>query len=134
MLLSLPMLLPAPMLLQVFLLLLALLFLALLHYECCSMMSLLLLFFSAPMRKNSYGLFRSLERDLLHSQIPEKSSGPRNATFCIPQCRKIVVPGARPGLQAWKMSHSGDQKTFPAFGNAKGLLAGTRRVFLHGGM
>ncbi len=80
------MMLPASMLLQAFLLLsaycywrpcsclypcscwhggthaLALPLLALLHYECCSMMSLLLLFFPHPS-----GLFRSLEGYLLHS-------------------------------------------------------------------
>jgi hypothetical protein len=33
------------------------------------------------------------------------------------------------GMEECKMSHSGDRKTFPAFGNAKGLLPGTRRVF-----
>ncbi len=45
MLFSLPMLLVAAMLLLVFLLLLALLLLALLHYECCSMVSFLLLWY-----------------------------------------------------------------------------------------
>ncbi len=51
------------------------LFLALLHYECCSMMSLLLLFFPSPCRKSL-----------------------RKEAFCILQCREILVPGARQGL------------------------------------
>ncbi len=34
--------------------------------------------------------------------------------------------------QECKMSHSGNRKTFPAFGNAKGLLPGTQGVFRHG--
>jgi hypothetical protein len=70
----------APMLLPVFLLLLALLILALLHYECCSMMSLLLLFFPRPCRK-----------------ILPDSSGPWKGFFCIPKCRKsLPVSGMRP--------------------------------------
>ena len=81
MLLSLLMLLLAPMYLLVFLRLLALLLLALLHYECCSMMSLLLLFFPTPCRKS----------------LPD-SSGPWKEAFCIPHCREILVPGARQGL------------------------------------
>jgi hypothetical protein len=81
MLLSLLMLLLAPMYLLVFLRLLDLLLLALLHYECCSMMSLLLLFFPSPCRKS----------------LPD-SSGPRKEVFCILQCREILVPGARQGL------------------------------------
>jgi hypothetical protein len=56
MLLSFPMLLLAPMLLQVFLLSLDCLLLALLHYECCSMMSFLLLFSRAHAGK----VFRTL--------------------------------------------------------------------------
>ncbi len=120
MLLSLLMLLLAPMHLLVFLRLLALLLLALLHYECYSMMSLLLLFFPSPCRKS----------------LPD-SSGPWKEVFCIPQCREFLVPGARQGLppearlygmEEFKMSHSRDQTTFPAFGNAKGLLPGTRRI------
>ncbi len=55
-------------------------------------------FYPAPMPEKSSRLFRSLEADVLHSQMPEKSSGPRNATFYIPPCREILVPGARPGL------------------------------------
>ncbi len=43
-------------------------------------------------------LFRSLEADILHSQMPEKASGPWNAIFYIPPCQKMLVPGARPGL------------------------------------
>ncbi len=143
MLLSLAMLLLAPMLLQVFLLLLAVLLLALLHYECCSMMSLLLLFFPRPWQKSL-----------------SDSLSPWKETFCIPECRKCLpVPGMRPftslnggifwslesvqvflqgpdfyGMEACKISHCGDRKTFLAFWFAKGLLAGTRRVFLHGGM
>jgi hypothetical protein len=42
----------APMHLLVFLLLLALVLLELLHYECCRMVSLLLLFFPCPCRKS----------------------------------------------------------------------------------
>ncbi len=37
------------------------------------------------------------------------------------------------GREESKMSYSRDRKTFPAYGNAKGLLPGTRRVFWHGG-
>jgi hypothetical protein len=81
MLLSLLMLFLAPMHLLVFLRLLALLLLALLHYECCSMMSLLLLFFLSPCRKS-----------LVNSLAPWKEA------FYIPQCRGILVPGARQGL------------------------------------
>jgi hypothetical protein len=81
MLLSFLMLLLAPMYLLVFLRLLALLLLALLYYECCSMMSLLLLFFPSPCRKS----------------LPD-SLGPWKEAFCIPQCREILVPGARQGL------------------------------------
>jgi hypothetical protein len=119
------------LLMLVFLLLLALLLLALLHYESCSKMSLLLLFFPRPCRKS----------------LPD-SSGPRKEAFCIPKCRKsLPVPGMRPfsfphsgkfwslepgqvslqgpdfyGMEECKMSHSRDRKTFPAFGNVKGLL------------
>jgi hypothetical protein len=35
-------------------------------------------------------------------------------------------------MEECKMSHSRDRKTFPAFGNAKGLLPGTRKFFGHG--
>ncbi len=81
-------------------------------------------FFSAPMAEKSVGLFESLEGDLLHSQMPEKSSGPRNATFYIPQCRKILFPSSRgQTFMAWRHVKS------LAFRNAKGLLARTRRVF-----
>jgi hypothetical protein len=54
----------------------------------------------------------------------KKSSGPRNETFYIPQCRKILVPEARQvslqgpdfyGMDECKMSHYGDQKTFPSW-------------------
>ncbi len=88
--------------------------------------------FSLP--EKSSGLFGSLEGDLLHSQMPEKSSGPWKTTFYMPQYRKILVPGARPGLPPEARllcheAHSGDRKIFPAFGNAKGPLPGTRRVF-----
>jgi hypothetical protein len=55
-------------------------------------------FFPAPMAEKSFGLFESLEGDLLHSQMPEKSYGSQNATFYIPQCQKILVPAASPGL------------------------------------
>jgi hypothetical protein len=37
--------------------------------------------------------FRSLEGDLLHSQMPEKSSGSWYETFYIPPCHKGLVPG-----------------------------------------
>jgi hypothetical protein len=96
-LLSLLMLFLDPMHLLVFLLLLALLLLETLHYECCSMMSLLLLF----SRPHAGKVFRTLQvsgRRPLHSQMPEKFSGPRKATFHILSCRKILVPVARPGL------------------------------------
>ncbi len=74
-------------------------------------------FFPVPMPEMSSGLFRSLEADLLHSQMPEKDSGPWNATFYIPPCQKILVPGARLqvslqgpafyGMEECKMSYYG---------------------------
>jgi hypothetical protein len=124
MLLSLLMLLLAPMHLLVFLRLLALLLLALLHYECCSMMYLLLLF-SHPYAGK---VFRTLRV-------------PRRKPFAFPSAGKFwslelcKVSLQRPdfyGMEECKMSHSRDRKTFPAFGNAKGLLPGTRIIFVHG--
>ncbi len=97
-------------------------------------------FFLAPMLEKSSRHFGSLEGDILHSQFPEKSSGPWNATFYIPPYWKMLVPGRVSqgldfyGMEKCKMSHSRDRKTFPAFGNAKGLLPGTRRVIRHGRM
>jgi hypothetical protein len=72
-------------------------------------------FFPAAMPDKSSGLFKSLEADLLQSQMPDKSSSPRNATFYIP-------PGARPGVPP------GGQ-TFMAWRNVKCLIPGTRRLF-----
>jgi hypothetical protein len=70
----------APMHLLVFLLLLALFLLESLHYECCSMMSLLLFFFPRSCQKS----------------LPDSSS-PWKQIFCIPKCRKsLPVPGMRP--------------------------------------
>jgi hypothetical protein len=43
-------------------------------------------------------IFGSLQGDLLHSQMPEKSSGPRNETFYMHPCHKSLAPGGRPGL------------------------------------
>jgi hypothetical protein len=44
-------------------------------------------------------LFGSLQGDLLHSQMPDKSSGPRNEKFYMPLCHnKSMAPGGRPGL------------------------------------
>jgi hypothetical protein len=127
------MLLLAPMLLQVFLLWLALLLLALLqHYV------LAVAFFPAPMPEKSSGLFGSLEGDLLHSQCRESFLVPRVGPFTIPNARKIwsLEPGQvflqGPdfyGMEACKMSHSWDRKTFQTSGNEKGLLAGTRKFF-----
>ncbi len=127
MLLSLLILLLATMHLLVFLLLsallmLALLLLALLHYECCSMMSLLLLF-PAPMM--------------------EKSSGPRNETFYIHPCHKSLVPGGRlawlqgpefSGIGECKMSHSGDRKTFSGIWECKMSPSRDPKSFLTWGM
>ncbi len=125
MLLSLPMFLLAPLLLQVFLLLLALLLLALLHFRnvaarcpCCCFFSRanvgkVFRTFRVPRRRpfvfsNTGKVFRSPECFLLHSQMLE-NSGP------------------------WNQARSPSRgQTFPAFGNAKGLLPGTRRVFWHG--
>jgi hypothetical protein len=53
------------------------------------------LFFTFPHVRKRLG---SLERDFLHSQMPEKPSGPQNEIFYNPPCQKILVPGARPGL------------------------------------
>ncbi len=120
-LLSLLMLLLAPMHLLVFLLVLALLLLALLHYECCSMISLLLLFFLRPCRKS----LLDPRRRLLHFPMPE-NSGPWSQVR--PPSRGLHVFYC---MEECKMSHSRDRKTFPTCGNAKGLLPGTRRVFIH---
>ncbi len=43
-------------------------------------------------------IFWSLEGDLLHSQKPEKSSGPWNETFYIPPCHKSLTSGVKPCL------------------------------------
>ncbi len=110
MLLSLLMLFLAPMYLLVFLRLLALLLLAWLHYECYSMMSLLLLFFPSPCQEKSSGLFGSLEGSLLHSPMP-RNSGPWSKA----------------------RSHSRGQ-TFMAWRNVKRLFPGTGRLFRHLGM
>jgi hypothetical protein len=47
------------------------------------------------MPEKSVGLFRPLEADLLHSQMPEKYSRPWNATCYIPHARKFwsLAPG-----------------------------------------
>ncbi len=42
--------------------------------------------------------FGSLEGDLLHSQMPEMSSGPWNEPFYIPPCHKYLAYGGRPCL------------------------------------
>ncbi len=42
--------------------------------------------------------FWSLEGVLLHSQMPEKFSGPWNETFYIPPCHKSLASGGRPCL------------------------------------
>jgi hypothetical protein len=85
---------------------------------------LAVVFFPSPCRKS----------------LPD-SSGPWREAFCIPQCREIIVPGDRQGLppgpdfngmEECKMSYSRVRKTFPAYGNAKSLLPGTRRIFCHG--
>jgi hypothetical protein len=103
--------------------LLLLLLLALLHYECCNMMSLLLLFFLLPCRKS----------------LPVPGMQP----FTFPHAWKFwsLEPGQVSlqgpdfyGMEQCKMSHSGDRKILPAFGNAKGLLLGTQIVFWHGGV
>jgi hypothetical protein len=51
-----------------------------------------------PLDYQPNALLPDSEGDLLHSQMPEKSSGPWNATFYIPPCLKILVPEARQGL------------------------------------
>ncbi len=122
MLLSLPMLLLAPMLLPVFLLLLALLLLALLHYECCRLQHdvLAVAFFPRPCRK-------SLPvPGIRHFTLPH---GWKFWSF---EAGRVSLQGPDfYGREECKMSYSRDR---PAFGNAKGLLPGTRRVFWHGGM
>ncbi len=127
MLLSLLMLLLAPMHLLVFLRLLALLLLAFLHYECCSMMSLLscYCFFSCPHAGKVFWTLR----------VPGRKpfAFPNAGKFCSLELGKVYLQ--RPdfyGMEECKMSHSRDRKTFPAFGNAKGLLPGTRRIFVQG--
>jgi hypothetical protein len=62
------------------------------------------IFFTFPhVRK----LFRSLEGDLLRSQMLEKSSCPWNETFYIPPCHKNLVPGGIPGLGTRIFWHGG---------------------------
>ncbi len=73
------MLLLAPMLFLVFLLLLAILLLMALHYECCSMISLLLLFSRAHAGK----VIRTLEGELLNSPMQE-NSGPCSQARPVP--------------------------------------------------
>ncbi len=123
------------MLLQVFLLSLALLLLALLRYDVFAVA------FPIPMPEKSSGLLGSLEGDLLHafpnagkifrslecylldSPMPE-NSGPWSQARSSSRGQTFMAC-----MEACKMSHSEDCKTIPASGNAKGLLAGTRRVF-----
>jgi hypothetical protein len=78
-----------------------------------------------------------LQHDILSffsAPMQEKSSVP----FTFPHVGKFwsLEPGQvslqRPDfydMEECKMSQSGDWKTFPAFGNSKGLLPGTQGVF-----
>ena len=114
------------MLLQVFLLWLALLLLALLHYECCSMMSLLLRFFPRPCRKSLLDF-----------------SGPWKETFCIPNAGKVFWSPEWDLLQSpmpensgpWSQASSSSRGlTFMAWRHVKYLIPGTGRLFRHLGM
>ncbi len=101
MLLSLLRLLLAPMHLLVFLRLLAYLLLALLHYECCSMMSLLLLF----SRPHAGKVFRTL-------RVPGRKpfAFPNAGKFWSLELGKVSLQ--RPdfyGMEECKMSHSRDR-------------------------
>ncbi len=83
----------------------------------------LAVFFPVPMPEKSSGLFRFLEGDLLHFQMPENSSVPRNATFYITPCQKILVP---------EVSFHGPD--FYDMENVKCLILVTGSLFLHLGM
>ncbi len=66
---------------------------------------------------------------LLHYEC---CSIPNAGKFCSLELGKVSLQ--RPdfyGMEERKKSHSRDRKTFPAFGNAKGLLPGTRSIFCH---
>jgi hypothetical protein len=81
-------------------------------------------FFPVPMPEKSSGLFVSLE---------ESFAFPNAGKFWSLELGKVSLQ--RPdfyGMEERKMSHSRDRKTFPAFGNAKGFLPGTRKIFGHG--
>ncbi len=110
--------------LLVFLRLLALLLLVLVHYECCSMMSLLL-HFSRPHAGKVFRTFPVPGRRLF--------AFPNAGKFWSLELGKVSLQ--RPdfyGMEECKMSHSRDRKIFLAYGNAKSLLPGTRRIFCHG--
>ncbi len=67
--------------------------------------------------------------DLLHPQMPGKSSGPWNATFYIPQCRKILVPWSHgPGLPP------GARLLWHTWRHVKCLNLGTGRLLWRLGM
>jgi hypothetical protein len=86
--------------------------------------------------------FWSLEGDLLHSQMPEKSSGPWNETFYIPPCHKSLASGGRPCLapgtrisRHWEMQKpSRDPKRledFSGMGTGKKATARTSCCNIH---
>ncbi len=74
-------------------------------------------------------VFRSLETDLFHSPLPEKSSGPWSETIYILPSRKSLV-SYYSSIGQSKMSNSRDWKTFPALGMEK-LLWLSEKMFLY---
>ena len=82
--------------------------------------------------------FWSLEGDLLHSQMPEKSSGPWNETFYIPPCHKSLASGVRPCLapgtrisRQWgmqKASFQGPEESGRLFRHGRGKKSNSKDI------
>jgi hypothetical protein len=85
-------------------------------------------------------IFWSLEGDLLHSQMPEKSSGPWNETFYIPPCHKSLASGVRPCLapgtrisRQWgmqKASFQGPEESGRLFRHGVGEKSNSKDIML----
>ena len=84
--------------------------------------------------------FWSLEGDLLHSQMPGKSSGPWNETFYIPPCHKSLASGGRPCLAPWtrisrhwgmqKASFQGPEESGRLFRHGDGKKSNSKDIML----
>ncbi len=84
--------------------------------------------------------FWSLEGDLLHSQMPEKSSGPWNETFYILPCHKSLATGGRPCLapgtrisRHWgmqKASFQGPKESGRLFRHGDGKKSNSKDIML----